>query len=88
MNQQVTPDLPVTKPPTKELPLASTAYVGLDGLVGHQWEDRPLVWEGSMLQYRGMPGQGSRSGGLVSMGAGWDRWFSEGKSGMGIIFEI
>jgi hypothetical protein len=38
-----------------------TAYVVEGGLVGHQWEKRPLVL-GSMPQYKGMPRLGSRSG--------------------------
>jgi hypothetical protein len=40
---------PRTKPPTRvhmEGPMAPAAYVAEDGLVGHQWEERPLVlWE-------------------------------------------
>jgi hypothetical protein len=42
----LTPDhseLPGTKPPTKEGPLAPAAYVAEDGLVRHQFEERPLV---------------------------------------------
>ena len=31
------------------------AHVAEDGLIGHQWVERPLVFEGSMLQCRGMP---------------------------------
>jgi hypothetical protein len=38
----------------------SVAHVAEDGLVGHQWEERPC--EGSVPQYRGMLGPGSRSG--------------------------
>ena len=40
--------------------MALGAYVAEDGLVGHQWEERPC--EGSLPQYRGMPGSGSGSG--------------------------
>ena len=29
-------------PPTKEGPMALATYVADDGLVGHQWEERPL----------------------------------------------
>jgi hypothetical protein len=40
MNQPVPPELPETKPPTKEYtlerPMAPAAYVAEDGLVGHQ----------------------------------------------------
>jgi hypothetical protein len=32
------------------------AYVAEEGLVGHQWEESPLVSEGYMAQYRGLPG--------------------------------
>ena len=48
-------------------------------------------FEGSMPQYRVMPGSGSRSGwvckqgeGIVDKGSG----FSEGKPGKGIMFEM
>jgi hypothetical protein len=47
MNQPVPPELPGTKPPNKENslegPMTPAAYVAEDGLVGHQWEERPLV---------------------------------------------
>jgi hypothetical protein len=46
INQPVPPKLLGTKPPTKEYtwgPMAPGAYVAEDGLVGHQWEERPLV---------------------------------------------
>jgi hypothetical protein len=36
MNQPVPPELPGTKPPTKEELKESAAYVAEDGLVGHQ----------------------------------------------------
>jgi hypothetical protein len=44
--------------------MAPAAYVAEDGLVGHQWEERPLVPVGSMPQCRGMLGPGSGSGWL------------------------
>jgi hypothetical protein len=48
-----------------------------------------LVCEGSMPQYRGMPGPGSRSGWVVEQEErGWDRGFSEGKLENGITFEM
>jgi hypothetical protein len=40
------PKLPGTKSPTKQYLvglMAPAAYVAEDGLVGHQWEERPLV---------------------------------------------
>ena len=50
MNQPGTPELPGTKPPVKEDhggthggTMAPAIYVAEDGLVGHQWEERPLV---------------------------------------------
>jgi hypothetical protein len=46
MNQPVPPELPETKPPTKVHMvglMAPVAYIAEDGLVGHQWEERPLV---------------------------------------------
>jgi hypothetical protein len=48
----------------------------------------PWSCEGSMPQYRGMPGPGMRVGGLGSGGGGWDRGISEGKLGKGITFEM
>ena len=51
--------------------MASAAYVTEDGLVGHQWEERPLVlWGGSMAQCRGMPGPRSGSGSVGEQGDG------------------
>ena len=36
-----------------EGPMVPAAYVAEDGLIGHQWEKRPLVCEGSKPQCRG-----------------------------------
>jgi hypothetical protein len=44
--EPVPPELPGTKPPIKEHMvglMALAAYVAEDGLVGYQWEERPLV---------------------------------------------
>jgi hypothetical protein len=42
-----------------------------------------------MPKYRGMPGPGSRNGWVGKQEEeGGDRWFSEGKPGKGITFEI
>jgi hypothetical protein len=62
-------------------------YVGEDGLVNGRRDPRSC--EGSMLQYRGMPGPGSWSGwvGEQEEGRG-DRRFLEGKLGKGITFEM
>jgi hypothetical protein len=49
INQQDSPELLGTGPPTKEYkegPMAPAAYVTEDGLVGHQWEERPLGLRG------------------------------------------
>jgi hypothetical protein len=46
MNQPLSPEVPGTKPPTRvhrEGPMAPVAHVAEYGLVGHQWEERPLV---------------------------------------------
>ena len=46
MNQPVALELPETNPPTKEYmdrSMAPAAYVGEDGLVGHQREEKSLV---------------------------------------------
>ena len=48
-----------------------------------------LVKEGSMPQYRGLPGQGSGSGWVGKQGQwGEDRVLSEGKLGKGVTFEM
>jgi hypothetical protein len=49
----------------------------------------PWFCEGSMPQYRRMPGPGIGVGGLGSRGrVGGDRGFSEGKLEKGITFEM
>ena len=69
--------------------MALAAYVAEDGLVGHQWKERPWSCEGSMPQHRGMPGRGRESWWVGEQGEGrGDRGFSEGKLGKGITFEI
>ena len=50
---------------------------------------RPWCYEGSMPQYRGMSGPGSRSEWVGEQGeGGGDRGFSERKPGKGIAFEM
>ena len=49
--------------------MSLAAYVAEDGLLGHQWEERPLVLC-SVPQYRRMPGPGMGVGGLKSRGRG------------------
>jgi hypothetical protein len=41
-------------------------YVAEDSLNGHQWEEGPRSCEGSMPQYRGVPGLGIGVGRLGS----------------------
>jgi len=47
-------------------PMAPAAYVAEDGLVGHQWEEKPFVLPrldpSPLPQCRGMSGQGGRKG--------------------------
>jgi hypothetical protein len=50
--------------------MALAAYVAEDGLVSHQWEERPWSCEDSMPQYRGMPGPEVGVGGFRSRGRG------------------
>jgi hypothetical protein len=92
MNQPVPQELPGTKPPTKEIHSGthvSSQYVAEDDLVSHQWEEKPWSCEGSMPQYRGMPGPGSLCVWVVEQGEGrGDRGFSGGKPGKGIAFEM
>jgi hypothetical protein len=53
---------------------APAAYVAEDGLVGHQWEERPLaLCGGSMPECRGMPEPGSRNGWVGEQGGGEGR---------------
>jgi hypothetical protein len=69
--------------------VALAAYVAEDGLVGHQWEEKPLVCESSIPQYRGMSGPRNSSGWVGEQREeGEDRGFSEGKLGKGITFEM
>jgi hypothetical protein len=69
--------------------MALAAYVAEDGLVGHQWEESPWYCKGSMPNYRGLSGPGSRGGCVDDQGEGErDRGFSEAKLGKGITFEM
>jgi hypothetical protein len=70
-----------------EEPMAPAAFVAEDGLVEHQWEERPLV-----LRNLDFPSVGkcqdreARVGGLVKRGrGGWDRGFFKGKPVKGIM---
>jgi hypothetical protein len=47
-------------------------------LVGHHWEERPLILQTCMPQYREKPGPRSGSGWVGEQGGGWgDRELSE-----------
>jgi hypothetical protein len=48
----------------------------------------PLFCEGSMPQYRGMPGWGGMSGWVVRRAPSLKQGFLEGKPGKGITFEM
>ena len=57
--------------------MALAAYVAEDGLVSHQWRRGPWSCEGSMPQYKEVPGPGSGSGWVGEKKEGpWDKEFS------------
>ena len=70
------------------------AYVAEDGLVGHQWEERPLG-----LRVFDAPNVGQCQGGKMGVGGwkstlieegarGWDREFPKARPGKGETFEM
>ena len=64
--------------------MTPAAYVAEDGLVGHQWEERPLGLKMLDTQCRGILGQGIGNGWVGKQGEGErNRGFSEGKQGKG-----
>ena len=70
--------------------MSLAAYVAEDGLVGHQWEEKPLI-----LQRFYAPVQGNArarkwewGGGLRSRVGGGYRALSQRKLGKGIAFEM
>jgi hypothetical protein len=74
MNQSVPPELPGTKPPTKEhtwwdswLQLHMQQRMASSSINGRRG---PLSYEGSMSQSGGMPGPGSGSGWVGEQGEG------------------
>jgi hypothetical protein len=71
MNQSVSPELPGTKPPTKEHNkglMAPVSYVAEDVLKDINVRRSPWSCEGLMPQCREIPGQGSRSGWVGEQG--------------------
>ena len=50
-------------------PESLVAYIAEDGLVGHQWEERPLILGRSYAPLQGIVG--ARKQEWVSWGAGW-----------------
>jgi len=71
--------------------MAPAAYVAEDGLVGHQWKEKPLFLP-PPPQCRGMSGGVRRSGwmgrGNTLIEEGGDRRFMDRKLGKGITFEM
>jgi hypothetical protein len=57
--------------------MALAAYVAEDGLVSHQWEERPLE-KPYIFPYREIPGPGSRSAWVGEQREGVDRGFRRG----------
>jgi hypothetical protein len=67
-----------------EGPMAAAAYVAEDGLVGHQWGERPSVLRRLCApQYRGKPGPGMGVGGLGSRGGREGFWVFRGDTRKG-----
>jgi hypothetical protein len=71
--------------------LSLAAYVAEDGLVRHQWEERPLVLRRSYAPIQGNSRARKQEwvgwGAGVGVGVGY-REFSERKLGKGITFEM
>ena len=65
--------------------MSLVAYVAEDGLVGHQWEERSLVFQ---RLYAPVQGQEVEVGGLQSRAGVVYRGLSERKLGKGITFEM
>ena len=66
-------------------------YVAEDGLVGHQWEERPLGLRCSMPQCQGgKMGVGGWGSTLIEAGGGGNRigGFPKGRPGRGKTFEM
>jgi hypothetical protein len=67
--------------------MAPAAYVAEDGLVGHQWEERPM--KALCPRVGDCQGPEEGVGGLVSRGRGEEIGvFLEGKPGKGTTFEV
>jgi hypothetical protein len=72
-----------------ERPIAPTVHIAENGLVVINGRRGPWSCEGSVPQYRGMPGPGSGSGWVGEQGEGrGNRGFSEQKPGKVITFEM
>jgi hypothetical protein len=70
-------------------PFCLAAYVAEDGLVSHQWEERPLVLLRFLCPSTGeCRGQKAGMGGLRSRVGGGYRGLLERKLGKGITFEM
>jgi hypothetical protein len=93
INQPVTPELPGTKPPTKEYtwrdPWLQTHMLQRMILSVINGRRGPWFCEGSIAHYRGFPGPGSRSGWVDGQRVwGWLRGVLEGKPGKEITYEM
>ena len=58
-------------------------YVAEDGLVSHQWKEKPLVLRRSYASVQRMPGPGSRSGWV-----GKQDGMGDYRGGSGLAFEM
>jgi hypothetical protein len=58
------------------------AYVAEDGLVGHQWEERPLVWQRLYASVQG------NARARKQEWVGWGAGRGEGMRTFGIAFEM
>jgi hypothetical protein len=73
--------------------MALATYVAEDGLVGHQWEERPLglrVFDAPNVGecQDGKKGRGGWVGEHPHRGRGWNRGFSKERPGRGKTFEM
>jgi hypothetical protein len=63
--------------------LTLAAYVSKDGLVGHQWEERPIGRANFICL-----STGERQGQEVGVDGWWSWWGSQGGGAFGIALEI
>jgi hypothetical protein len=69
--------------------VALAIFVAEDGLVGHQWEERPLILWSFYAPVQGNARTRNGSGWVGEQEEwGGDKGFSEGNLGKGITFEM